>query len=192
MTKPIEGAPATEQVQRWSRHITILAGLALPVLIALLISACDSGGGAPAPGAAQVHVTATLAPDRHVPDPPEVIATTAAGQLPNFVTGASASIQALYQGAITHADAYSHVPCFCGCALYQHAHTSLLSCFVKSTAADGSITWTDHGTSCDICTGIAQMTLDEVGKGTPLPQIWQLVYTKFKYTGVWTDTPPAQ
>ena len=55
---------------------------------------------------------------------------------------------------------------------------------------DGSITWTDHSTSCSICTGIADLTVSELGKGTPAAQIREMVHTKFKYTGVWTDTPP--
>ena len=122
----------------------------------------------------------------------EVNETTAAGVLPAFLGKAVARIKPLYQGALDHGDVYAQMPCYCGCALYQHAHTSLKSCFIKTTSADGQVNWTDHSTSCDICTGVAQLTLDELAKGTAPKVIREMVHTKFKYTNVWTDTPPIQ
>lgn len=174
------------------RQVRLGVALALPLVLALIISACDQGGGGATPSAARIHVTAT--PSRFVPDPPEQVETTAAGVLPAFVNGKNinAKVPALYQGAIDHGDVYSQMPCYCGCAIYQHPHTSLMSCFIKDKAADGSITWTDHSTTCDICTGVAELTLAELGKGTPLAQIREMVHAKYKYTGVWTDTPPIQ
>src|SRR4051812_37778383 len=169
----------------FARHLRIGLALALPLLFVLILSACGDTGAA-TPAAVRVHVTAT--PARFVPDPPEKTQTTAKGQLPTTLlasAGSDARIQALYQGALDHPDVYSKIPCYCGCAIYQHPHTSLLSCFIQTTAADGSITWTDHSTSCDICTGVAQMTMDNIAKGTPLAQIRDLVHAKFKYTGVW-------
>jgi hypothetical protein len=175
------------------RQVRLGVALALPLVLALIISACDQGGaGGATPGAARVHVTAT--PSRFVPDPPEQVETTAAGALPAFVNGknVSAKVPALYQGARDHSAEYSQIPCYCGCAIYQHPHSSLLSCFIKEKAADGSITWTDHSTSCNICTSVAEMTLAGLTQGTPLAQIRDLVHEKHKYTGVWTDTPPIQ
>ena len=175
------------------RQVRLGVALALPLVLALIISACDQGsGGGVTPGAARVHVTAT--PSRFVPDPPEQVETTQGGALPAFVNGknVSAKVPALYQGAIDHGDVYSQIPCYCGCAIYQHPHTSLMSCFIKEKGADGKITWTDHSTSCNICTSVAEMTLAELAKGTPLAQIRDLVHEKHKYTGVWTDTPPIQ
>lgn len=58
-------------------------------------------------------------------------------------------------------------------------------------AADGSVTFTDHSTSCDICEGIAKVTLEGVNTNTPLKDIRAAVFTKYKYTGIWTDTPPV-
>lgn len=188
-------APA--QMDRWTRQVRVLAALALPLLLAFLISACDSGGGGSSAtpttaAAARVHVTTTPAPNRIVPDPPEQVETTAAGQLPSFLSKAAANIKPLYQGALEHPDAYSQIPCYCGCAMYQHAHMSLKNCFIANTAADGAITWTDHSTSCDICTGIAKMTVDSFAAQTPLTQLREAVHAKYKYTNVWTDTPPIQ
>jgi hypothetical protein len=187
-------ADAPAQMERWTRQLRVLAALAMPLLMAFLISACDSsGGGAATPTTqARVHVTTTPAPNRIVPDPVEKAETTAAKTLPSFATAANPAIQALYQGAMDHPDAYSVIPCYCGCAMYEHPHMSLMSCFISSTAADGSITWTDHSMNCDICTGIAEMTVAGVQANTPLAQLREAVHAKFKYTNVWTDTPPIQ
>jgi hypothetical protein len=191
----LAGSPA--QMDRWTRQLRVLAALALPLMLAFLISACDTGGGGSSAtpttaAAARVHVTTTPAPNRIVPDPVEKAETTAAKTLPSFATAAGPAIQALYQGAMDHPDAYSVIPCYCGCAMYQHAHMILMNCFFTSTAADGSITWTDHSMNCDICTGIAEMTVAGVQANTPLVQLRQAVHDKFKYTNVWTDTPPIQ
>ena len=184
----------TDAMARGTRHLRVLAALAMPLMLAFLVSACDSGGGGSTtpPPAARVHVTTTPAPNRIVPDPPEQVETTAAGQLPSFLSKAAANIQPLYQGALDHPDAYSQIPCYCGCAMYEHAHMSLKNCFIANTAADGSITWTDHSTSCDICTGIAKMTVAGLSANTPLAQLREAVHAKYKYTNVWTDTPPIQ
>ena len=188
---PTDGPDA---MARGTRHLRVLAALAMPLMLAFLVSACDSGGGgSTAPTtAARVHVTTTPAPNRIVPDPPEQVETTAAGQLPSFLSKAAANIQPLYQGALDHPDAYSQIPCYCGCAMYEHPHMSLKNCFIANTAADGSITWTDHSTSCDICTGIAKMTVAGLSANTPLAQLREAVHAKYKYTNVWTDTPPIQ
>ena len=172
------------------RQVRLGVALALPLVLALIISACDQGGGATS-GTARVHVTAT--PAHFVPDPPEQVETTT-GALPSFLNGknVSAKVPALYQGALDKSEIYNQFPCYCGCAIYETSHTSLLSCYIKDKAADGAVTWTDHSTSCDICTGVAQMILDGTAQGTPLAQIREEVHAKYKYTGVWTDTPPIQ
>jgi hypothetical protein len=185
----------SDPMARWTRRLRVSAALAMPLLLAFVISACDSGGGGAATTpttAARVHVTTTPAPNKIIPDPVEKSETTTGGKLPSFVTSAATSFQTLYQGALDHPDAYSAIPCYCGCALYTHAHMSLMNCFISNTAADGAITWTDHSMNCDICTGIAEMTVDGVAAKTPLAQIREAVHAKFKYTNVWTDTPPIQ
>ena len=172
------------------RQVRLMVALALPLVFALTMSACNPAGGG-GTGTARVHVTATAS--RFVPDPPEQVETTT-GALPSFLNGknVSAKVPALYQGALDKSEIYNQFPCYCGCAIYETSHTSLLSCYIKDKAADGSVTWTDHSTSCDICTGVAQMILDGTAQGTPLAQIREQVHAKYKYTGVWTDTPPVQ
>jgi len=184
------------------RPIKVVAMLLLPVLIGAVV-ACDNGTGSN--GSSQPAATATSVPyagvpegkppllGAPVPDPQEVIDTEAAGQLPAFLSQAGVQkdkITALYKGAVDNYDAYSHIPCYCGCAIYMHAHMSLAQCYIKQENADGSMVFTDHSMSCDICQGVAQQTLNGIAAGTPLKDIRTAVYNKFKYTQIWTDTPP--
>lgn len=194
------------------RPVKVAVMLILPLLIAAVV-ACDSGNsgsnsgaGVPtATTAAQVQPAGkpyAQSPEGKppvlgapVPDPKEVLDTKPAGQLPDFLaqTGSmQAQLTALYQGAVADYDAYSHVPCYCGCAVYTTAHKSLAECFIKSKNPDGTITFTDHSTSCDICQGVAKMTVDGVAAGTPLKDVRSAIFKKFKYTQIWTDTPPVQ
>jgi hypothetical protein len=176
--------------------------LLLPLLIAIV--ACDNST---TPTASPTATTAASKPYSNspegkppglsapVPDPVEATETKPAGQLPSFISQASAGerakITAVYQGAIDHYDAYSQIPCYCGCAVYMHAHMSLAQCYVQSKGADGAMTFTNHSLSCDICQGVAKMTVDGLAQKTPLKDVRAAIFTKFKYTGIWTDTPFA-
>jgi hypothetical protein len=173
--------------------------LMLPMLVAIVVACGDNSGGGNPPAATPVPYANSPegkppglgAP---VPDPKEQTETKAAGQLPGFISQAgtlATKVSALYQGALDHYDAYSHVPCYCGCAVYTTAHTSLASCFVKSHNADGTVTFTDHSVSCDLCQSAAQMTVDGLAQGTPLKDVRANIFTKLKYTKIWTDTPPV-
>jgi hypothetical protein len=188
-----------------STLVKVAVMLLLPVLV-VMVAACgdngSSGGGAPTSAPTVARVPYQNSPEGKppgltgsVPDPKEAVETKPAGQLPDFIaaqTGSlSAKVTALYQGAVDHYDDYSHVPCYCGCAAYMTAHTSLASCYIQSKNADGSITFTAHSASCDICQGVAQMTLDGIAQGTPLKDVRSAVFDKFKYTKIWTDTPPV-
>ena len=117
--------------------------------------------------------------------------------MPDFITKMAAgpardTTTALYQGAVDHHDAYSHIPCYCGCAAYTTVHKSLADCFLKSPpTAAGEATFTDHSITCGLCQEAAQMTVDGLAQNTPLKDIRAAVFTKLKYTGIWTDTPPV-
>lgn len=171
----------------------VVTMLIVPV-IGFAIASCDSGpdGGAPYANSPEGKPVNLGAP---VPDPKEVIETRAQGGLPEFLnklTGPSKErIPALYQGAVEHYDEFSSIPCYCGCALYATAHESLASCFIKDKATDGTVTFTDHSTSCDICEGIAKLTLEGVAASKSLKDIRAQVFEEYKYTGIWTDTPPV-
>lgn len=163
-------------------------------LLAFAIVSCDNGQAARTPyqDSPEGKPPGLGAP---VPDPKEVVETKPATAAPDFLasmTGpAHDRVAALYKGAVDHYDAYSHVPCFCGCAIYATAHMSLAQCFIKEKNADGTMTFTDHSTSCDLCQTAAQMTLDGIGQNTPLKQVRTDIFQKLKYTGIWTDTPPV-
>ena len=175
------------------RPVRVLAMLLVPV-IAFAIASCDSGQSARAPyaGIPEGRPTFLSAP---VPDPKEVVETKTAGKLPDFLvklTGpAKDRVTALYQGAMDHYQDFGYIPCYCGCASYTTPHHSLAECYIKAKGQDGTLTFTDHSTSCDICEGVARQTLDGIAANKPLGDIRAEVFTNFKYTGIWTDTPPV-
>jgi hypothetical protein len=182
--------------------------LLLPVIVGALI-ACDNGaGGTEQGGSSQAANPVARAPyegipegkpkglNGSVPDPKEVLETKPAGQLPNFledVLGPSRqAVTTLYQGAVAHYDEFGYIPCYCGCAIYEHPHHDLGECFIKSMSADGSVEFTDHSTTCSQCQEAAQITIDGLAKGTGLKDIRAAVFNKLSYTQIWTDTPPIQ
>ena len=179
--------------------------LLLPVIVGALI-ACDNGaGGTQQGGGSQPANPMARAPyegipegkpkglNGSVPDPKEVLETKPAGQLPNFlqdVLGPSKqAVTTLYQGAMEHYDEFGYIPCYCGCAIYEHPHHDLGECFIKSMSADGSVEFTDHSTTCSQCQEAAQITIDGLAKGTGLKDIRAAVFNKLSYTQIWTDTP---
>jgi hypothetical protein len=193
----VPGAVARTAAQQ---RVRLSFALGLPLLLAMAIAGCGDqaapAGQAPA-AQAVVHVTATVAPNKRVPDPPEGAEATAyaPGVTPAFLVNLKDSqkdkITARYQFAAAHKDALAQIPCYCGCALYQHAHTSLQSCFLRSIGADGSLVYTDHSVTCDICTGEADMMMRLIST-TPIAALRDQIGKKYGYTGVWTDTPPVQ
>lgn len=171
--------------------------LLLPLLVVMVVACGDAGSGGSAQRApyADIPEGKPSGSTRPVPDPKEVVETKPVGELPSFVMNMAAGpirdkTEALYKGAVEHYDDYSHIPCYCGCAVYMTHHTSLASCFLKEKPGEQA-TFTDHSTTCDLCQEAAQMTVDGVAKGTPLKDIRAAVFTKLKYTGIWTDTPPV-
>ena len=175
--------------------------LLLPVIVGALI-ACDNGSGgtqtSPAARAPYEGIPEGRPPGLNgsVPNPKEVLETAQKGQLPNFlqdVLGPSKqAVTTLYEGAMQHYDEFGYIPCYCGCAIYEHPHHDLGECFIKSMSADGSVEFTDHSTTCSQCQEAAQMTIDGLAKSTPLKDIRAAVFNKLNYTGIWTDTPPEQ
>lgn len=181
--------------------------LLLPVIVGALI-ACDNGsGGTRQDGGTLPANPVARAPyegvpegkpknlSGSVPNPKEVLETAQKGQLPNFledVLGPSKqAVTTLYQGAAEHYDEFGYIPCYCGCAIYEHPHQDLAECFIKSMSADGSVEFTDHSTTCSQCQEAAQMTIDGLAEATPLKDIRAAVFNKLNYTGIWTDTPPV-
>ena len=181
-----------------SLRARLTVALALPILIAGVIAGCgdqaSTGGSAPV---AQVHVTATARPSSLVPDPVDAAETTAyaLGITPQFIVNTTQprkdKIAARYAFAASHPDALAQMPCYCGCAIYMHQHTSLQTCYLRSIQADGKVVYTDHSLTCDICAGEVDMMMSMMDN-TPLKAIRESIAKKYGYTGVWTDTPPIQ
>ncbi|MDQ6694051.1 MAG: PCYCGC domain-containing protein [Chloroflexota bacterium] len=182
----------------------VLVMLLTPALVAGIV-ACDSGGNSGS-GAQPTTAPAARAPYQGVPegkppglgapvpDPKEVSETLPAGQMPSFLNKLKGAehdkAMALYQGAVDHYADYSHVPCYCGCAIYTTAHKSLADCYISSKSADGKITFTDHSTTCDLCQGAARLTLDGLAQNKPLKDVRAGIFKSLGYTGIWTDTAP--
>lgn len=201
--KSIPALRPTSSYTGTNRLVKVAVMLLLPLLIVAIV-ACDNGSASSSGGNT---ATATRAayegvPEGkpvdaalRVPDPKEVTEKVASGKLPSFLASMAPADQerlgALYKGAVDHADAYSHIPCYCGCAIYTTAHKSLSSCYIKDMAAGGDVTFTDHSLTCDLCQSAAQMTLDSIARKTPLKDVRASIFQKLKYTGIWTDTPPV-
>ncbi len=190
-------------------RVRMAVAFALPILIAGVIAGCGNqpstgatgavppaANSAPAP-AAQVHVTATARPSSLVPDPPDAAETTAyaVGITPQFIVNTTEphkdKIAARYAFAAAHPDALAQMPCYCGCAIYMHQHTSLQNCYLRALQPDGKVVYTDHSLTCDICAGEVDMMMALLDN-TPLKSIRDQIAKKYGYTGVWTDTPPIQ
>jgi Protein of unknown function with PCYCGC motif len=163
--------------------------LMLPMLVAAVV-ACDNGTASRAPYEGVPEGTPPNLGST-VPDPKEQVATLPAGEMPDYVKTADAVVQTLYKGAVDQFDAYSHIPCYCGCAIYTTAHKNLAECFIKEKKADGTLVFTDHSLTCSQCQQGAQMTLDGLAQGTPLKDVRQAIFDELSYTGIWTDTPPV-
>ncbi len=211
----IQSSLKTEPRTGADRVFKLIAMLFLPLLVAA-VAACDNGPTpSPTPTATSTGpvATATASPtatnsqapyngrpegkprynQSNQPDMQEALETKAAGELPSFVLAMQGptrdAVIADYKGAVDHLVDYSHIPCYCGCAMYEHPHSSLASCFVKEVKSDGQLVFTDHSTTCDICQGVADMTVKGLASHQSLLDIRAAVYKKYKFTGTWTDTP---
>lgn len=79
--------------------------------------------------------------------------------VPLDLASASPDIAAHFTYAKDHQDAYSQIPCYCGCEKFL-GHRNLYDCFVRS---DGE-GWDAHASGCGVCIGesaTARLLLDE-------------------------------
>jgi hypothetical protein len=169
--------------------------LLLPLLAAIIV-ACDNGSGAAARAPYEgIPEGRPRGLGGSVPDPAEVLETKPAGQMPEFLSKLSGkqleTTTALYQGAVDHYDAYEHIPCYCGCAIYESAHKNLRECYIAEKTAGGELVFTDHSITCSLCQEGAKMTLEGIAQGTPLKDVRASIFEKLNYTEIWTDTDPV-
>lgn len=162
------------------------------LIIALVLGAAVGAGlwnvSASATAAQQQSLTAKFGPHKQanlpplpfgprdpLPRPPQVVAQ-------------------VFQFAAEHPEVLSYVPCFCGCDHMGHKGND--DCFVKTRASNGDvIAWEPHGTECQVCIDVGQMSMQMHSSGASVTQIRAAVEKKFAGTYQFhtpTPMPPAK
>ena len=87
----------------------------------------------------------------------------------------------VFQFAAEHPDVLAYIPCFCGCDHMGHKGND--DCFVKTRAANGDVlAWEPHGTECQVCIDVGQMSMQMYSSGASVTQIRAAVEKKFAGT----------
>ena len=74
----------------------------------------------------------------------------------------------VFQFAAQHPEVLAYVPCFCGCDHMGHKGND--DCFVKTRAANGDVVaWEPHGTECQVCIDVGQMSMQMHSSGASVP-----------------------
>ncbi|WP_391573824.1 PCYCGC motif-containing (lipo)protein [Cohnella sp.] len=140
--------------------------LALPTALlagGILLVACGGGGK-------------DSEPHRHGNETWEVKASLT--EMPSFLENYSGRTKRLYTVVDKYQDIMKSVNCYCGCMDYEDAHSSLFRCYVADQGEDG-VTWTDHSSTCGICTE-ELAKIEEWSKDGKTPeQIHQLIEDNF-------------
>lgn len=104
--------------------------------------------------------------------------------LPDFLDNHTALTKNLYTAVHDHADVMSHINCYCGCmegTAVETPHDSLLRCYYAELPGDdGSVTWTDHSTSCGICKKEMEEVIALSKQGKTTEEISDAVDEKYK------------
>jgi hypothetical protein len=115
---------------------------------------------------------------------------TKTAQMPDFVSTAPQTVKDAYAYTVTHQAELAKYPCFCGCG--SMGHTSNLSCYVKSVAPDGAITYDNHASGCGICVDITQDVMRLKAEGQSSQQVRTYIDSKYSAYGPSTNTPLPQ
>ncbi len=110
--------------------------------------------------------------------------------MPDFLSAAPQTVKDAYAYAAAHQDELAKYPCYCGCG--SMGHTSNLSCYVKSVAPDGAITYDDHASGCGICVDITQDVIRLKAEGQTSRQVRTYIDSKYSAYGPSTNTPLPQ
>jgi len=109
----------------------------------------------------------------------DLLETTAAVDvLPSFLQEQPEEMRLVYQAAAQTADVLKWIPCYCGCG-QSAGHRSNLNCFIQDMHEDGSVTWTDHSTRCNVCLETAVISAELNAQGVPLKDIRQHIDQKY-------------
>lgn len=111
--------------------------------------------------------------------------TASADELPQFLDNHTELTSSLYGQVIEHAHTLGELPCHCGCMVAtetDEAHDSLRRCYLAEYPADdGSVTWTDHSTTCGVCKQEMELVVQMSDAGNSLDEIKQAIDQKFKH-----------
>ena len=182
----------------WSRRL----GALLPVFVVSLslggsLAGCSSGGdstaaapttvAAPASTAAAVAVVPVVPMGAMtMPTADEVAAAWDAR--PAYVRALPDAGQAAYAYALARPDVLQWLPCYCGCG--GMGHGSNLDCFFARREEQGTFTYEEHGSYCNICVETATLASDMIRQGSTITQIRAAVDSTFGGGAVpGTDTP---
>lgn len=130
----------------------------LLLMLAMLVSACDSG----------------------IDDAHEGMELYPLDKMPTEVQAAPVTVQQAYQFAAANPEALTEIPCYCGCGAM--GHTSNYACYVSGQEADGSVIFDTHALGCSICVDITLDTMRMMKEGKSIPQIKSYVdetYAKY-------------
>jgi len=87
-------------------------------------------------------------------------------------------VREVYEFAARHPEVLQYVPCYCGCE--RVGHNGNHDCFVKSRAANGTVTeWDTHGIGCAICLDVGRDAMTLFNAGTPVSQIRAAIDRKY-------------
>jgi hypothetical protein len=89
-----------------------------------------------------------------------------------------ATVRQVYEFAARHPEVLQYVPCYCGCE--RVGHNGNHDCFVKSRAANGTVTaWDTHGMGCAICIDVGADALALFNTGASPSQIRAAIDRKY-------------
>lgn len=179
------------------RRGTRLLGLGPLLIVALAlgggVAGCSDAEHSPAASIAVApSAVAALepAPDvplghMHMPTSAEVEATWEAR--PGYVRALPGDWQAAYAYALARPDVLQWLPCYCGCG--GMGHRSNLDCFFQRREEEGTYTYEEHGSFCNVCVETANLAARLISAGTPIGEIRAIVDRDFGGLAPGTDTP---
>lgn len=111
----------------------------------------------------------------------------AAGDMPQMATpldlaSVSPNVAAHYRYVKAHQDAYSQIPCFCGCDK-SLGHRSLRDCYIQADGAG----WEAHASGCGVCVAESVTARRLLNGGRDPTAVREAVIAEF---GSMTGTPP--
>ncbi|GKU79767.1 hypothetical protein L3i20_v241640 [Paenibacillus sp. L3-i20] len=110
--------------------------------------------------------------------------TASLKEQPGFLKDHTKLTQDLYAEVHNHTDLMGGINCYCGCMAgteIDEPHDSLLRCYItEHPADDGTVTWTDHSTSCGICKKEMEMIVNLSKQGKTDDEIREAIDEAFK------------